>query len=175
MYASDLQNNITPYAFGNELAWLRNSSKDLKYAVMIGAGPGVMGLALMEGNLDLNLLVIDIATCYYIQEHMRAAGFHAVGYAVANSVEYGKDYAGPKLDLLIIDGDHTQEGVIGDVKAWFRHIKPDGLLFFHDYININEDTTNGVQVALDYLVKEHILVGEVIDTPGISIVYKKDK
>lgn len=173
MYESDALNQRLPYAFGNELAWLRNTAKDLNHAVMIGAGPGVMGMALMEGNPNLNLLIIDIRTCEYARKHLDAAGFPTVGYAVADSTEYGKDYAGPKLDFLLVDGDHSQTGVTNDIKAWMRHVKSGGLIFFHDYENINDDPDNGVKEALHIWDKRHYNVEEV-DAPGISIVYRKN-
>lgn len=173
MYHSEIRNGITKYAFGNELEWLREKSKEFNYAVMIGAGPGVMGLALMEGNPLLNLLVIDIDTCYYIRKHMDEAGFPTVGYVVDDSSEYGKDYAGPKLDFLLVDGDHSFGGVTKDAVAWLKHVKQGGLLFFHDYVNINDDKHNGVKQALTELLETGILKVEIVDTPGISIVYRK--
>lgn len=172
-YASDDRNKITPYAFGNELEWLREKAKDFNNAVMIGAGPGVMALALMEGNPTLNLTVVDIGTCYYTQSHLEGAGFYSVNYVVDDSAEFGKDYAGPELDFLLVDGDHTKEGVLKDVKAWFKHVKIGGLIFFHDYEVINDDETNGVKEALTELVSSGILKGIEINKPGISVAYEK--
>ena len=51
MYASDERNQVTPYAFGNELAWLRQYASEFSQAVMIGAGPGVMAMALMANYI----------------------------------------------------------------------------------------------------------------------------
>lgn len=169
MYASEMRNNATPYAFGEELSWLRNTARDCTYAVMIGAGPAVMGLALMEGNPQLNLLILDNDTIFYARSHLDEAGFPTVGYRVYDSAEYGKDYAGPKLDLLLVDGDHSKKGVLRDIKAWFRHVRPGGLIFFHDYENINDDPNNGVAEAVATAKME----ADDIDTPGISIVYRK--
>ena len=173
MYDSEKRNLITPYAFGNELGWLRAHARDATYVVMIGAGPGVMAMAMMEGNPDLNLLVIDNKTCYYTKRHLEDAGIYGVQFVVADSSEYGKDYAGPKLDLLIVDGDHTQEGVTKDISTWFRHVRPGGLIFFHDYKVINDDTTNGVRAAIETSVKDRVLYGDAVDYPGISIVFRK--
>lgn len=171
MYASEERNQVTPYAFGNELEWLRSAAKNFKRAVMIGAGPGIMGIALMEGNHDLILTILDIDTCYYARKHLDSAGFPVVGYVVADSSAY--DYVGLPLDFLLVDGDHTKEGVIRDVENWYRYVRPGGLIFFHDYVNVNEDTTNGVAEALTELTKRDIINIEDIDTPGISIVYRK--
>lgn len=171
MYKSDELNKRLPYAFGNELAWLRNAAKDANHAVMIGAGPGIMGMALMEGNPDLNLLIIDIQTCRYARAHIDSAGFPLVGYVVSDSSTY--DYGGPKLDLLIVDGDHKCSGVIADVHNWFKHVKSGGLIFFHDYEVINDDLTNGVKDAIGLLIKENVLLADEYATPGISWVCRK--
>jgi len=171
MYPSEERNNITRYAFGNELTWLRNAAKDFKHAVMIGAGPGVMALALKEGNPDLKLLVLDINTCYYTEAHLRAAGFHDVGFAQENSNTY--NYKGPKLDFLLVDGDHTYEGVIKDIKNWIDRVKSGGIIFFHDFEVVNDDKTNGVAQAIDKARAGKIMEAIKIASPGISAVYRK--
>lgn len=171
MWESDKRNQVTPYAFGNELSWLRNAAKDFKYAVMIGAGPGVMALALKEGNPDLKLLVLDINTCYYTEAHLQAAGFYDVGFAQENSTTY--IYKGPKLDFLLVDGDHTFEGVVKDIVNWIEHVKSGGLIFFHDFEIVNEDETNGVARAIKNALDGKIMVAELVSNPGISVVYRK--
>jgi predicted O-methyltransferase YrrM len=39
----------------------------------------------------------------------------------------------PPLDFLFIDGDHSYEGVLGDLKAFVPKLKPGGTLVLHDY------------------------------------------
>ncbi|MCK6586006.1 MAG: class I SAM-dependent methyltransferase [Polyangiaceae bacterium] len=36
------------------------------------------------------------------------------------------------IDLLFIDGDHSYEGCIGDIKAWLPHVRAGGWVAFHD-------------------------------------------
>lgn len=171
MWASEQRNAITRYAFGNELTWLRNAAKDFKHAVMIGAGPGVMAMALLEGNPDLKLLVIDIDTCYYTQEHLKQVGTYTVAFEVADSTTF--NYKGPKLDFLLIDGDHTYEGVVKDVEHWIDHVKVGGLIFFHDFEIVNDDETNGVAQAIQHVLDKKSMVADLIASPGISKVYRK--
>lgn len=52
---------------------------------------------------------------------------------LGNSVEVAKSYKGPKINLLIIDSDHTDEGVSGDLQAWASHLVKDHIIFCHDY------------------------------------------
>lgn len=42
-------------------------------------------------------------------------------------------YKGPKVDLLIIDSDHSEEGVTNDLKAWAKHMNKEHFIFCHDY------------------------------------------
>ncbi len=39
------------------------------------------------------------------------------------------------IDLLFIDGDHTYEGCILDIRLWFPFLKKDGWICLHDYGN----------------------------------------
>lgn len=40
---------------------------------------------------------------------------------------------GSKIDLLFIDADHDYSSVKADIAAWVRHIRPGGIVAFHDY------------------------------------------
>lgn len=173
-FHSEIRNNATQYAFGNELDWLRDHAPQFETAVMIGAGPGVMALALMEGNENLDLTVIDIDTCYYAKMHLLDAGFGDIEFLVMDSAEAGNNYAGPPLDFLLVDGDHRYEGVIRDVDAWWKHVKKDGLIFFHDVQVVNDDETNGVEKAIAHLViNRGYKMTYQYGSPGISEVYQK--
>ena len=37
------------------------------------------------------------------------------------------------IDLLLIDGDHSYEGVTSDLKAYLPKVKAGGILFLHDW------------------------------------------
>ena len=39
------------------------------------------------------------------------------------------------LSLVYIDADHSYEGVISDIRAWFPKVKRGGYMAFHDYQN----------------------------------------
>lgn len=38
-----------------------------------------------------------------------------------------------KIDLMFFDGDHSEDGVKGDVSSWFPKLKPGAVVVFHDY------------------------------------------
>lgn len=48
------------------------------------------------------------------------------------SVDIAKTF-NERIDLLFIDGDHSYEGIKGDVESWLPKIKDDGIIIFHDY------------------------------------------
>ena len=47
------------------------------------------------------------------------------------SHDVAKDWTQP-IDLLVIDGDHTVEGVKCDWNDWSRFVRPGGVVIFHD-------------------------------------------
>lgn len=51
----------------------------------------------------------------------------------AFSVDAARDWDGPKVGLLFVDGDHTETGVRADVEAWTPHLAKRHTLVFDDY------------------------------------------
>ena len=45
------------------------------------------------------------------------------------------------IDVLFIDGDHSEEGVRADLIKYMPYIKPGGLVFLHDYIDVPQDNS----------------------------------
>ncbi len=50
-----------------------------------------------------------------------------------DSADAARHFADASIDLLFLDGDHSHEGVKRDLLAWIPKMKPDGVLFGHDY------------------------------------------
>ena len=176
LYSSEALNNRIRYAFGQELAWFRSRAIRFDNALLIGAGPGVMAVALMEGNNQLDLTVVDIDTCHYTEAHLDAAGLTGVKFVVSDSSEYGKEYDGEPFDLLIVDGDHTYEGVKKDIDSWWDHVRPGGIIFFHDVIVINQDDTNGVSAAIAHaLLIDNRDMRQLPAIHGTCEIYQKGK
>ncbi len=48
-------------------------------------------------------------------------------------IEAAGEYKGPKVDLLIIDSDHTYKHVLEALQAWAPHMKTNHYVFLHDY------------------------------------------
>jgi len=51
------------------------------------------------------------------------------------SLDAVNDFEDKTFDLVFIDGDHSYEGVYGDVKHWLPKVKSNRLLAGHDCIN----------------------------------------
>ncbi len=49
------------------------------------------------------------------------------------SVTVAQNWAGPLLDFCTIDAYHAYEAALADVTAWSKRMKPDGVMFMHDY------------------------------------------
>jgi predicted O-methyltransferase YrrM len=110
--------------------------------VNIGAGTGTSGVALMESRPDLHLITIDIT--FEVsplgglgnERHwMAQAGFGPDRWRQihGDSKDVGRNWNDGPVDMVFIDGDHSEAGVFGDLYAWLVSIKPGGIFAFHDY------------------------------------------
>lgn len=60
------------------------------------------------------------------------------------SVDMAKEVPDGSLGLVYLDGDHSYEGVMRDLKAWFPKLVQNGVMAGHDYLN----TAYGVRSAV---------------------------
>jgi hypothetical protein len=57
------------------------------------------------------------------------------------------------ISILFIDGDHSYEGCKRDIEAWYPHMKPSGIIFFHDH----DESSPGVIQAVSEFVNTHAM------------------
>jgi hypothetical protein len=108
--------------------------------VKIGAGAGTETLAILEVTESVVIFSVDILAGEKPEttnEHLRLeeAGYADTGCVVriwGDSKIAGKRWPIP-VDWLHVDGDHSMNGITGDILAWMRHVKPGGIVSFHDY------------------------------------------
>lgn len=170
-------NSQQRYALPEEIDWFSGLNiPEPIVAVMIGAGPGVLGLALKEQAPDklIDFTIIDISTTKYAIHYLNEAGYTAKSF-VGDSYGVGRIFWSEPIDILIVDGDHSYEGVSRDIEAWLPHMKPDGLIFFHDYLErengfsgTDEWALSGGGRAINEAAADGKLV--LIETIGISII-----
>lgn len=67
------------------------------------------------------------------QANLTAAGFGGRSKQIqGDSAQVGTAWQLGGVDLLFIDGDHSYAGVKRDIAAWIPHVKPGGVVVFHD-------------------------------------------
>lgn len=176
-------NESCPYALPIELKVVRELADKLTAnhnIVMVGAGPGVFALAMLEGRRNPpHLHIVDIDTCDWAQRHLEAAdcNLNQISFIVGNSPDVGRNWQG-RVDLLVVDGDHTFAGVSADLAAWLSHVPAGSFVFLHDYLErpggmdgIEEWRKGGVAQAVEDAVTAGYLVAERL--VGISCVCRR--
>jgi cephalosporin hydroxylase len=78
--------------------------------------------------------------------------------------------AGRSVDVLVIDGDHTREGVLADWNMYAPLVRAGGLVVFHDVANDSEMTSGSRQVW-ELMKREAAEAGE----PVTEIVSKNHR
>ena len=135
--------NWLGYLTLNELALLQELAKQLPpnpLVVNIGAGQGTATLGILEVRPDALIFSIDTTAGedpINTGEHLRLqeAGLHLTGSVIriwGASQIVGKRWRFP-ADLVIVDGDHSEAGIRGDLEVWVPQVKPGGLILCHDY------------------------------------------
>lgn len=145
-------NHQNMYALQEEIDYLREAAGTLPgeaVVVMIGAGPGVMLLAVLEcGRSDLWPTVVDINSTEWAEVHLARATREQPSLIPAlynrrthwveimSSEVVGRRWNTERrgdINLLVVDGGHFDIQVQSDMEAWLPHVAPGGLVFFHDY------------------------------------------
>ena len=138
-------NEFCTYATLDEIQFMREEMPKLLSTkariVMIGAGPGVLVFPLLEHKKanQWNITIIDRDSVHYARQHYLSGSNWVAARSQfiewiegEDSFEVGKDWSGV-VDLLIVDGDHSDSGVRRDMEAWLPHMAKAGYVFFHDY------------------------------------------
>lgn len=55
-----------------------------------------------------------------------------IRWHIARSQDVGRSWTGPLVDLVFIDGDHSPEACREDWELWHGHVRPEGVVAFHD-------------------------------------------
>jgi predicted O-methyltransferase YrrM len=74
------------------------------------------------------------------------------------SADVGSQFS-DEIDLLFVDGDHSYDGCLQDIRVWLPRVKGGGMVAFHDY-----KWWDGVRRAVDEEVRPRELsIGHVTD------------
>lgn len=85
------------------------------------------------------------------------------------------ELGGEPVDLLFIDGDHTEQGVEADYRDYQHLVRPGGIIAFHDIVENQPLEINQVHYFWQRLKQEGVHTDEFVDNPdqcgfGIGIV-----
>jgi len=112
--------------------------------VNIGAGVGTSALAIIEQRPDL-------AKTFYTIDHrdddnpfggmlneLHAFQNAKMEHLLPNQIKgdsstVGAGWKNGKINMLIVDADHTKDGLMKDMLAWLPHLAVSGFVAFHDY------------------------------------------
>lgn len=147
---------------------------DAARVVMIGSGLGVLSAVVMEYS-EAWLLSIDIDPDNKERENLEAVGlwdYDRTWQLFGESSAEGQ-YATyvPKFDVIIVDGGHDYEQVKADIEAWTQHLRPGGIMFFHDYDAKDAPIHHpGVKQAVD---ESEVATWPIFGKGGWSIAFQK--
>ncbi len=170
-------NNKLPYAFGTEIEYLHKLGSELipgSVAVMLGVGPAIMALALLEGSngTSFDFYAVDNQN-FTGASHLVAAGFGERVYFIQDlSWNAAERFSYKSVDLLIVDACHDYDCIVRDIQAWWGRIKVGGIVFFHDYLETDGSLSSGVYSAVEKFRKES---WQELGRLGISIVFRRTK
>jgi MMP 1-O-methyltransferase len=71
------------------------------------------------------------ATRLAVRRRVRSGGPN-ICWHIARSQDVGREWRGPAIDLVFIDGDHSPQGCREDWEVWHPHVRPGGAVAFHD-------------------------------------------
>jgi cephalosporin hydroxylase len=132
---------LAPMQIREEFEALLELAKGARAVVEIGCYHGGTLFLLCDAAADDAILVsVDIAMSRarvplyrsFAQRRQRAHPLQADSHDPATVADVQRLLEGRLIDLLVIDGDHTYEGVRRDYELWSPLVRPGGLIAFHD-------------------------------------------
>jgi predicted O-methyltransferase YrrM len=122
-----------------EALMLRRFAKEVPpngQIVNIGADVGISALAMADVNPECIIFSVDVDACEKETENLHKANIRMPGRVIrvlGDSATIGR-YWPYFVDLVYVDGNHSEAGVAADINAWGMKIRNGGILAFHDYI-----------------------------------------
>jgi predicted O-methyltransferase YrrM len=120
-----------------------------KTSIEIGCDDGSSTLPLLLGGGIVHS--VDIAPCEEADRRVREAGLRPRwGFHQMPSVEFAKQLADDSVDLVLIDGDHSEAAAWVDWNAYKSKVRVGGIILFHDTMSPHFP---GVARVIDQCVK----------------------
>lgn len=117
----------------------RNGQRGLRTVVEIGVRWGTSTLSFLHGIKDrgrkdpnIRLYSMDINDCSKVVTDEELQKFWT--FMQGDSKELAKTWSHGDIDILLIDGDHSYEGVKEDYLKWEPFVKEGGIILMHDVL-----------------------------------------
>lgn len=148
--------------------------------VNVGAGAGTSALAVIEQRPDLavTFYTVDIrdddnpfgGMLNELHAFQNAKMEHLLPNQIkGNSSTIGKKWNKGEIAFLMIDADHTTEGLTKDIDAWLPHLAVGGFIAIHDY---KRDVWPDVAGVIDDTLMKDTNY-EYIETRDTMILFRK--
>lgn len=155
-----------PHVYDRIINTLSNGAKFVEVGTY--AGQSIIYFALRARELGKKIDITTIDLYPNINEHTRRVRENILDFEV-HEVKYLIEDSGtflcPNFDCVWIDGDHSYDRVVRDIKHWLRQAKRGSILCGHDYWM--DDVKRAVQNTLGDV--------DVIDPPAGTLVIPEDK
>jgi len=114
-----------------------NKLEDNPTVVLLGAGePFTLTVLSIKPDALFYSVDVDENKLWWEEAAIEYCGLENVNRhsKIMEGSKYAPIYGGPKVDLLIIDVDHTEKGILANLKAWQPNMNSEGsYIFCHDY------------------------------------------
>lgn len=150
------------------LAWGLKGSEAKMYAIDNFKGNASDPLARMRYQKRMSKLNLDNTKEIFDKNITHFNLESKVTAIVADSLSASKTFSeqSHSIDLLFIDGDHSEEATKNDIKVWLPFVKHGGLIVFHDFTS-----NHGVPQAIWWAIKQSFF-SELIGIYGSTIAFK---
>lgn len=107
--------------------------------VNIGAGAGTSGLAFAEARPHARRFTVDISEggpLGGLLNERNAFNESGLSYPIqilGSSHGAAQAWQNGEIDLIFVDDGHEEPDIRGDIVYWQKHMKPGGIMSFHDY------------------------------------------
>lgn len=125
--------------------------------INIGAGVGTSALAILEERPQGFIFSIDTKPKHEEKEALRkgAVDPNRVVRILGKSWNVGLHFPW-SVDLVFVDGDHTNAGVNHDLQTFLPLVNNGGFILFHDY---NHPNLPGLTKIVNHLMRGYEIVG----------------
>lgn len=183
--------NAFSFMFPGEVELLRKYADKVLEAVEnpvmvnLGSGAGTSGLVLAEAVRDADAqerckrYTIDISPGGPhggLQNEINAfAGTDLIlpVQILGDTLDVGKGFGEKRIDLLVIDDDHTPAHVVKEIELWCKRVPVGGYVAFHDY---DSKMWGELKPVIDEFAESPgVKLVEVVDTLAVCRMVKPKK